>query len=305
MSNDAIKTIGSSSVGAILGLSPWAGPWDVWARMHGLVESKKTFSTTRGHILEPAIGAHYAKLYNVEVQKGPEYEESPILGAEPWMHARPDFFVSDGKERWLVEIKSTRSFNEHWGEPGTDNVPPYYAAQCVWQMAVTGDSRCDLAAFATLSDEFRIYRLNRDKALEDNIVGFVRDWHEKHIKGGEPPETDGSTACGSALASRWKPEAKEFIPADESATALAEKLINLRSKLSEVETEKRHVENLLKEKIGEAYGIDGIATWSPTKGRSTFDRKTFESEHPELAKNYINQSNGSRIFRFTYNQPKD
>ena len=41
MSNDAIKTIGSSSVGAILGLSPWAGPWDVWARMHGLVESKK------------------------------------------------------------------------------------------------------------------------------------------------------------------------------------------------------------------------------------------------------------------------
>ena len=72
MSNKQL-TIGSSSIGAILGLSPWASPWDVWSRMHGLAESKGTFSTNRGHILEPAIGAHYARLNDVEIEKGPEY----------------------------------------------------------------------------------------------------------------------------------------------------------------------------------------------------------------------------------------
>jgi len=172
-------------------------------------------------------------------------------------------------------------------------------------MAVAGDERCDLAAFSTLSDEFRVYRLNKDKALEENIVGFVRDWYKKHIEDGKPPETDGSVACGAALAARWKPETKEFIPADKGTRALAEQLVDLRAKLATVESEKRHTENLLKEKIGEAYGIEGIAVWSPTKGRSTFDRKTFESEHPELAKGYIRQSEGSRIFRFTYNRPKE
>ena len=299
------QTIGSSSVGAILGLSPWAGPWAVWAKMHGLVESKSTFATARGHILEPAIGAHYAKLYDVDIQKGPEYEENPILGPKAWMHARPDFFVSKGKDRWLVEIKSTRSFNDLWGPQGTDSIPPHYAAQCVWQMAVTGDSRCDLAAFATFSDEFRVYRLNRDMELEEHIVGLVGAWYKKHIEGGEPPDPDASTACSQALAARWKPADRVYIPSDESALKLAREVLESRSQMAELDKKKRLAENLLKDKIGEAYGMEGIATWAPTKGRRTFDRKGFESEHPELAKKYTEQSEPSRTFRFTYTQPKD
>jgi len=299
------KTIGSSSVGAILGLSPWAGPWDVWARMHGLTESKGNFSTARGHILEPAIGAHYARLYNVEAEKGPEYEEEPLIGPEPWMHARPDYSVTDGKNRWLVEIKSTRKFGEQWGPAGTDGVPPYYAAQCVWQMAVTGDERCDLAAFATFTDEFRVYRIDRDLDLERHIVGLVRDWYKKHIEGAEPPDPDSSTACSQALAARWKPSDRVYIQSDKDALILAREVLDVRNQIADLDKKKRLAENLLKDKIGEAYGMDGIATWAPTKGRVTFDRKLFTADNPELAKKYTKQSEPSRTFRFTYTRPKD
>tara|TARA_R100000963_G_C4636961_1_gene100936 strand:+ start:509 stop:1423 length:915 start_codon:yes stop_codon:yes gene_type:complete len=302
--NEEMITIGSSSIGAILGLSPWSSPWDVWSRSHGLSKSTATFSTERGHILEPAIGSYYAKLNSVGIEKGPEYEESPIIGPEPWMHARPDFFVTEEESKWLLEIKSTRKFDDKWGNSGSSNVPPYYAAQCIWQMAVTDTDRCDLAAFATFTDEYRSFRLDRDKKLEDKIVGYVRDWYNKHIKEGNPPEVDGSSACSKSLANIFRQEGKVFIEQTDRHLELANELSSIRSEYSRIEGRKKEIENLLKESIGTAYGIEGIATWSQSKPRNLFDRKSFEADHPDLAKNYTKQAEPTRTFRFQYTGEK-
>jgi len=299
-----IPTIGSSSIGAILGLSPWSSPWDVWARMHGLTEPFSTAATARGHILEPAIGAHYANINNVSIKKGPEYEADPIIGPEPWMHARPDFFVSSDDVSWLLEIKSTRKFDHRWGNSNSSNVPPYYAAQCIWQMAVTGDERCDLAAFATLSDEYRSYKIHRDSRLEEKILGFAREWYTKHIEQGKPPEVDGSNACSKSLAKLFKQESKEFIEPLDTHIELAEKLKSIRAQYADLEKQKKHLENQIKEMIGTSYGISGVATWSESKPRSRFDRASFEQDHPNIAKQYIKESEPTRTFRFQYTGEK-
>ena len=293
-------TIGSSSIAAIMGLSPWSSPWDVWARMHGLTESSSTAATARGHILEPAIGAHYAHLNNAQITPGPEYEAAPLIGPAPWLHARPDFFVNCEQGKWLLEIKSTRRFDHKWGVSGGNSVPPYYAAQCVWQMAVTDDERCDLAAFATISDEYRSYKIHRDKRLEEKIIGFARDWHEKHIKQGIPPEVDGSNACSKSLARIFQQESREFIEPQESHIALANELRQVRAEYAELERRKKHLENQIKESIGPAYGIAGVATWSQSKPRNRFDRSSFEQQHPELAKQYTIHGEPTRTFRFNY-----
>jgi len=298
--NENLPTIGSSSIGAILGLSPWSSPWDVWARAHGLSGSSSSAATQRGHILEPAIGAHYAHLNNVEIKKGPEYEAKPIIGPEPWMHARPDFFVKSDSGKWLLEIKSTRKFDYRWGLAGTNNVPPYYAAQCIWQMAVTDDDRCDLAAFATMSDEYRSFNIYRDADVESKILDYVRDWYDKHIRGGKPPEIDGSTACSKSLAKLFEQESKTFIEPSEDQLQLAEDLKQTRSLLADLEKQKKEFENKIKEQIGTAYGISGVATWSQSKPRTRFDRSSFESDHPELAKKYLIEGDPTRTFRFNY-----
>ena len=298
--SDNLPTIGSSSVGAILGLSPWSSPWDVWARAHGLTESSSSAATQRGHILEPAIGAHYAHLNNVIIKKGPEYEAEPLIGPEPWMHARPDFFVDSEQGKWLLEIKSTRKFDHKWGASGKNAVPPYYAAQCIWQMAVTDDDRCDLAAFATMNDEYRSFIIHRDSQVEDKMIDYVREWYERHIRGGTPPEIDGSTSCSRSLAKLFEQESKEFIEPSESHLDLAQQLRQVRAQCAELDDKKRLLENKIKEEIGTAYGISGVATWSQSKPRNRFDRTSFEADHPELAKRYIKLGEPTRTFRLQY-----
>ena len=298
--NENLPTIGSSSVGAILGLSPWSSPWDVWARSHGLTESSSSAATQRGHILEPAIGAHYAHLNNVIIKKGPEYEAEPLIGPESWMHARPDFFVDSEKGKWLLEIKSTRKFDHKWGVSGGNGVPPYYAAQCIWQMAVTDDDRCDLAAFATMNDEYRSFIIHRDSNVETKMIDYVRDWYDRHIRGGAPPEIDGSTSCSRSLAKLFEQKSKDFIEPSESHLELAQQLREVRAQCAELDEKKRLLENKIKEEIGTAYGISGVATWSQSKPRSRFDRASFETDHPELAKSYIKLGDPTRTFRFQY-----
>jgi len=295
-----LPTIGSSSIGAILGLSPWSSPWDVWARAHGLRKSSSSAATERGHILEPAIGAHYANLNNVEITKGPEYEADPIIGPESWMHARPDFFVQSDENKWLLEIKSTRKFDHKWGFSGGSGVPPYYATQCIWQMIVTDDDRCDLAAFATMNDEYRSFKIHRDKSVESKMLDYVRDWYDRHIRKGNPPEIDGSTSCSKSLAKMFEQESKTFIEPSESHLELAQKLKQVRAQSAELDEKKRLLENRIKEEIGTAYGISGVATWSQSKPRSRFDRASFEADHPNLAKNYLKIGEPTRTFRFQY-----
>ena len=303
-SNMRAPTIGSSSISAILGLSPWSGPWDVWARIQGLTKFTSNRATTRGHILEPAIANYYGEQCGCALTPGPEYEETPIYGPEPWMHARPDRFAEkDGKE-WLVEIKSTRKFNHDWGQTGTPDVPEYYAAQCLWQMALTSHDRTDLAAFATLSDEFRVFTIHRNLKLEKEVVDYARDWYEKHIALNTPPETDGSKACARALSRQFKQASEEFIKASDSDTALAKDLRRLRTKIEEMEVERRLKENLLKERIGEHRGISGICIWTATKPRVTVDSKALKAECPEIYKKYSKVGAASRQFRFIY-QPKE
>ena len=221
-----------------------------------------------------------------------------MLGPEPWMHARPDFFVTSDDSKWLLEIKSTRKFDHRWGFSGSNGVPPYYAAQCVWQMAVTGDERCDLAAFATMSDEYRSYNIYRDEAVESRIIEYVREWYDKHIKNGAPPDVDGSTACSKSLAKLFEQESKTFIEPSESHIDLAKQLKEIRRQCAELDEEKRTLENQLKEQIGTAYGIAGVATWSQSKPRNRFDRSSFESANPDLAKMYIIQGEPTRPVRF-------
>tara|TARA_R100001224_G_scaffold113344_1_gene98422 strand:+ start:7265 stop:8233 length:969 start_codon:yes stop_codon:yes gene_type:complete len=302
--SENLPTIGSSSIGAILGLSPWSSPWDVWARAHGLTESSSSAATQRGHILEPAIGAHYAHLNNVQIEKGPEYEAAPIIGPEEWMHARPDFFVKSDDARWLLEIKSTRKFDHKWGMSGSNGVPPYYAAQCIWQMAVTDDERCDLAAFATMNDEYRCFKIHRDSSVESKMIDYVRDWYDRHIREGKPPEVDGSTACSRSLAKLFEQESKEFIEPSETHLDLAMELKEVRRMSAELDDKKRMLENKIKEEIGTAYGISGVATWSQSKPRSRFDRASFEADHPDLAKNYVKIGEPTRTFRFSFTGEK-
>lgn len=161
----------ASKVAAVLGLSPWESRFSLWNRMAGLIDSQPdTDQTRRGHYLESAVADWFHD----------QHAEFELWPGEAWAHperdwqaASPDRLLYDGDGRMslegLLEVKTTATDDE-WGPAGTDQIPPYYRAQVVWQLDTLG---LEIAYVAVLLPrlEFREYRIdyNADEAA------FIRD----------------------------------------------------------------------------------------------------------------------------------
>ena len=70
--------LGGSDIAAVLGLSKWASPMDVWYQKRGLVDPlEESNAMRRGRLLEPAIAEWYAEETGLQVE---DREEMPVVG---------------------------------------------------------------------------------------------------------------------------------------------------------------------------------------------------------------------------------
>ena len=113
-----------------------------------------------------------------------------------------------------------------------------------------------------------------------------------------PPDVDATDACKKAL-SQMNPRVKDDPPrvATVAEKDLHEKIINIRKQLKVLDAEKKEMENLLRAKIGEDSGIQGVATWKMSKPRQVFDKQKFREKEPKLYEKYLKEQPGSRILR--------
>lgn len=170
-----LKRMTASKIAAVIGLSPWESRFSLWHRMAGLIEQQpETDQTRRGHYLEDAVARWF---YD---QHRPEFALSKGLAwAHPdrdWQAASPDRLIWDREcaadslpcavhaPKALLEVKTTADMDE-WGEAGTDQIPPYYRCQVMWQLDTLS---LPVAYVAVLLPrlEFREYRIdyNADEA---------------------------------------------------------------------------------------------------------------------------------------------
>jgi putative phage-type endonuclease len=159
----------ASKVAAVLGLSPWESRFSLWHRMAGLVPAQEeTDQTRRGHYLEDAVSDWFEDQHpEFGVHRGRAWQHAD----RDWQAASPDRLLSD----WstdpfcespiaVLEIKTTADGDE-WGVAGSDEIPPYYRAQVVWQLDTLGLSTAYVAVLLPRL-EFREYRIdyNADEA---------------------------------------------------------------------------------------------------------------------------------------------
>lgn len=241
--------IGASDVAAVLDLIPnWDSPFNVWAsKVHGLDRGGND-ATERGHMLEEAI----MKRAKVELGARWHRKGKPTVGPESWMRCTPDYTLTfpDGREE-LVECKSTR--DKLWPvEP-----PDYYRLQCQWQMLVMGKSVCHLAAYSTMTDEFRVYRVERNNALLGLLVPHLRDWWKRHVIGGEQPEIRYSEVATRYLLQEHPRAKRRLAIATEEDEQLAQQYRQACLRAKAAQAERDHLNALLKERIGDAGGLKG------------------------------------------------
>jgi len=173
--------IGASEVAAIIGVSPWATPWEVWAEKRGLLESFDNPATSAGRALEPVV-LDYAEKNLGELVRDVRVKHHSL----PLASTCDARVLSTGCP---VEAKTTGITGPivgDWGDELTDQIPDYYLVQVHAQLMCTGT---DLAyLFALLPGRgFCEFRIESNETFNEHVGNILSDWWEHHIVQGNEP----------------------------------------------------------------------------------------------------------------------
>ena len=286
--------IGASDIAAVLGISPWKTPLQLYMDKRGeLPPQEDAPQLRRGRMLEPLVLDFYADETGHEVTR----QQECVVGAEPWMLATLDGF--DAIDNAPVEAKTVNAFSaQEFGDHGSDEVPLHYSAQVHWQMMLTDASTGYLAALIG-SDDFRIFTIKRDHDLESLLIARAAEFWQR-VQAGNPPEPNSEVDV-KLLYPRDTGSSIEATP--EIADAVAE-LAALKAQSKDIETKEGLAGMKIKTFMGEnatLIGLDGkpLATWKTAKGSQKTDWKAIAealAAPTEIITAHTATSAGSRRF---------
>lgn len=188
----------ASKVAAVLGLSPWESRFSLWYRMAGaLPEEAQTAQQERGHYLEGAVATWLADQYGLTMTAGGCWRNRE----RPWQVASPDRRVvtprgTEFQLQAVAEVKTAAKWEE-WGPDGSDEIPPYYRAQAVWQCDTLGVPRCYVGVLLPYL-ELRGYVIEPSPGEIEYVREECRTFLDT-LAAGDPPDVDKHSATWSAL----------------------------------------------------------------------------------------------------------
>jgi putative phage-type endonuclease len=195
---DRLTGIGGSDLAAILGLSKWRSPYQVWLEKTGRSQpDQATLPMRWGTYAEEFVAKEYADRTGRGVQRYNamlRHPEAPLIGHIDRL------VIPDGAKRAShrteirtdlgLECKTVSAFaagrDSEWGPEGTDQVPGQYLVQCAAYLALTGCQHWDLAALIGNHD-FRVYHFHRDPELESYLLEESSRWWRDHVIADVPP----------------------------------------------------------------------------------------------------------------------
>lgn len=241
---DARKTgLGGSDIGAILGLSKFKTPVDIWLNKTGREkDSDETLQMRFGTFAEEFVAQEYTRVTGAHLQRFNtmlRHPTAPILGNVDRL------VIPEGQKRaahqreirtdkgWEGKTASAfATFNDsEWGLEGTDQVPASYLVQCATYMALTGCHFWDLAVLFG-NQEVRIYSLTRDLDLEQEVIARADEWWTKHVIADVAPEP----TCFADVKALYPRVNEKVVEADESILHWAKVAEDAAKKASEYQS---------------------------------------------------------------------
>jgi len=285
--------IGSSDTAAILGISPWKTPLDVYLdKVQPRVEitdPDKLRVLNRGKRMEPYVIDLLAEETGLEIVcRNERYIDTEYN----FLAAEIDAEAASGEN---IEIKTVSPFKaKEWGEQQSDEIPVHYAAQAMHALMITGRKICIFGVLIG-ADDFRIYRIERDDvtiaAIRAKEIAF---W--KRVQDRDPPDPStvsdvfrlfGTHDSGAAIA------ANDAIQADVLA------LKSLKADAKSLEALIAMREERIKLYMGDAAILTMNGTpalsWKEQQSRR-FDQTAFKAAYPDLFEKFTKVA-ASRVFR--------
>jgi putative phage-type endonuclease len=237
--------LGGTDAAAILGLSRYRGPWDVFAEKAGLIKPDPTMTEDAlwGLLLEPAILLEYQRRTDVTILPAKRLRRHP---ERRWQGGHVDGL---GKDR-VLEMK-TRASDNGWGEPGTDEVPPDVKVQAEHYLAVTGKPRVDIAVLFRGS-RMAIYTIWADQSILTDLTEEEAEWWHHHVILGEEPDFDGSAATTAALRALHPFDSGETLVALPHQYGLLKEFSKVRARLKFYQREEATFKQTIMAAMGDA-----------------------------------------------------
>jgi putative phage-type endonuclease len=287
---DRMSGIGGSDAPAVLGLSKWKTPLQVYLEKRGELGPQPESEPMRwGTRLEPIVRQEYADRTG-EVVRMPE----GLLrhAAHPWMLATVDGIADSGR---LVEIKTARTA-DGWGEPGTDEVPQAYLIQVQHYLAVTALPVADVAVLIGGQD-FRLYHVPADRELQDLIIEQEAEFWQA-VQKGTPPNP---VSYADVVARYGRASREGTVRATDEALEALAALRLLKTERDELDAEEEKLKAIVFEAFGEFDTLvanDGhaVATWKATKPRQSLDAEALKAAHPAIYAQFLKTGAASRRF---------
>ena len=297
--------IGGTDAAAIIGVSPWRSPLDVWMEKVGMSEgTPDNWAMRAGRALEPVVRQYYRSQHPdrqvTEVTDTMIYTECETerrLGIDgEWAGATIDGAVFAPTGNRGLEIKTTSQRPDDWG----DDIPMHYMAQVQWYAMVTGLKDWDVAVLFANRD-YREFQVTRD----DDLIAIMYDQCKKfwfdHVVAKVPPVEDASSDAKARYLKARYPQDGPALIKSVLADAAVENLRVARAALEAAKHGNEVAENDVKSIIGEAGGIDseiGKVTWKKSRSSFTTDWESvarFDVEPPkEVVAKFTVEKPGSR-----------
>ncbi len=289
---DRQRFLGSSDMAAILGLSPWATPLDIFLQKRGEAEPadadpEKAKLFRRGKRLEPVIVNMLEEERGLQIVARNERYTDPEFD---FLACEIDAEAIDEGEHVNVECKSAHPFTAFkYGAEGTDETPIEYSTQAMFSLMVTGRKRC---IFGVLfgADNLVTYELRRDEEVIAEMRRRAVHFWRAHVLTGIPPAPINLPDVERML--------RRTPPTRIEATPEVEKLLNQLDEARAMERNAKAEADEMKYQIGMAVlGADalhrevgprgGIGSIQPTSSTPVVPHVVMASGEPRLQISFL------------------
>ena len=284
--------IGGSDASVICGLNKWKSPLELWLEKIGKQEPKETGEAAYwGTVMEPIIRQEFTQRTGLDVEPVQSILQHP---RHSFMQGNLDGLIQDPIHgQGIFEAKTAGAYFAHEWEEG---VPELYEVQVQHYLAVTGLKFAYVAVLIG-GNTFRQHFIPRnDQVIELLIQLESHFWNL--VQTNTPPEIDGSKAS-SELLKQLYPEGKPntYLELPEEALSMIEEYERAKTEEAEATERKEAMANKLKEMLGdyESGVVNGRCVQWKTVHSERLNSKAFKKDHPEIFRQYVEQSNYRRF----------
>lgn len=246
------KGIGASEAAAVVGLSPWSTPLEIFLRKTGqLAEKEQTDAMRMGHLLEPVIWTRFNELTGIPVITRPvgliAHREHDFILATPDALVHPE-----NEDLQIGESKSTNWRRAAEMGENPEDVPMDWLVQVQQQLAVT---ELQVGRLAVLLDGRTLlnFRIERNQNLIEALIEAETEFWQR-IQNNDPPPPNFSHKSMPLLIKELFGNVSEHRVVDlsEEAAAGVVRAMEIKAEIKRLEEELGRMESAFKYEIGDA-----------------------------------------------------